>query len=236
MSFNVHGADTIDDPIAGPNMAAQVEAMTPDFVSLQECVECEDFVALLPARYALAGVRGGDSVAYDADRWSPTEEGYIILGSNDDGWGERRAVWVRFEPVIGGGVVDVYSTHWCATIRDTDDPCDVERHLAYGDLILDSIADRGVAAIVGGDFNVFDGFEQSEAVRHLVDGGLVDLLREVSDESVTTFQGNTWAPAGRIDYVFATARVVATAASVDESLDADAGSDHNPVATTFSFE
>jgi endonuclease/exonuclease/phosphatase family metal-dependent hydrolase len=97
--------------------------------------------------------------------------------------------------------------------------------------MLDDITHRDAPVVLGGDLNVFDGFEDDPALRLLIDSGLVDTLREVSDADVTTFEGNTWAPAGRIDYVLATAPVDVLAASVAE----DSASDHRPVSATLSF-
>jgi endonuclease/exonuclease/phosphatase family metal-dependent hydrolase len=174
------------------------------------------------------------SVAYDAARWQVTDHGDFALGGNDDGWGVRRAAWVRFASVADEGTIDVYSTHWCVSIRNTDDACDAELHVVYGDKMLAAIDDA--PAIVAGDFNVFDGFEDGIAIRSLIDHGLVDTLREVTDAEVVTFHGNTWAPPGRIDYVFTTSGTTTTDAFVDDSLSSDVGSDHNPVVATFSFD
>lgn len=88
-----------------------------------------------------------------------------------------------------------------------------------------------VEAQLGGDFNVFDGFETGPVITRLVEGGLVDTLRTVTDEAVLTFEGNTWAPSGRIDYLFATAPLDVTAAAVAT----DSASDHRPVSATLAF-
>lgn len=235
MTFNV-ASDTVRDPIAGPNMAGQVARANPDFAALQECIDCAGFVARLPPQYALATLDVPDAVAYDTTRWVVVEDGLIILGTNDDGWGRRDAAYARFRDLATGGVVDVYSTHWCVTIRAPNDACDVARHGEYAAALLDSVAARGAAAILGGDFNVFDGFESSRAVQQLLDGGLTDALRAVSADPTPTFIGNSWAPPGRIDYLFATSPVAVSAARIDTSVPLGAGSDHRPVIATLSFD
>jgi endonuclease/exonuclease/phosphatase family metal-dependent hydrolase len=238
MTFNVAGAATTADPVAGPTMAMQIEGSGADVVMLQECTGCPAFLSLLPDRYGLVHDEGSEvAIAYDDDRWRPIADGSIVLGENDDGWGRREARWVRLVERDGDGMFDVYSTHWCVTIRRDDDPCTPERHVDYARQIVDDLAARvSRFALVGGDLNVFDGFEDSLAVRYLEAQGLVDVFREVSDEDGITFQGNSWAPPGRIDYVFSTSPVDVHDATVDTSHPAPGGSDHYPVIVTVSFE
>jgi endonuclease/exonuclease/phosphatase family metal-dependent hydrolase len=229
LTLNVHGSEVVADPVRGPALAAEIDELRPDFAMLQECVDCALLLPHLPARYGL--VAADDSpiaILYDQSAWSLTDSDVLVLGDNDDGWGRREARWAEFEPWQVDGTVRVYSTHWCVTIRTPDDACDVARQLGYGAAITDDIARRGAASIVGGDLNVFDGFEDGEVVEALRARGLVDTLREVTAEPVITFEGNDWAPAGRIDYVFATAPVDVTEAAVA----ATSVSDHRAVTAT----
>jgi hypothetical protein len=128
------------------------------------------------------------------------DRGVLRLG-NDDDWGRREIRWAEFRgrEAPTASPIYVYSTHWCVTIRNTDDECDVEKHLEYAELVLDDIAQRDGPAILGGDFNVFDGFEDGPVVQLFVERGLVDTLRAVTRAPVITYQGNNSFPPGRID-------------------------------------
>ena len=169
---------------------------------------------------------------YDATRWELRDRGRIALGDDDDGWGPRYAEWGLFADGGERGIV-VYSTHWCVTIRSPDDACDAERQLDYADSILDAI-DPGLPAVVAGDFNVFDDFEDGQVVAYIKDAGLVDAYRSMNPTGdATTFIGNDWAPSGRIDYIFATAPVDVIAADIRSA--PDAASDHHAVTATLAF-
>jgi hypothetical protein len=230
LSFNLHGSDTITDPIAGPALADEIAALDPDVASLQECVSCETLLDLLPVKYALVPGEEPIAILYDTSRWELLDHGTIVLGDNDDGWGRREARWAEFADEDGGRVF-VYSTHWCVPIRNDDDPCTVDRQIEYGEEILDHVAGHGTPSVIGGDFNVFDGFEDGPVVEFLVANGLIDTLREVTAESVVTYEGSPSFPPGRIDYLFTTGPVIVTAAAVAT----DSASDHRPVSATVEF-
>lgn len=81
-----------------------------------------------------------------------------------------------------------------------------------------------------------DGWGRRDAVyTRLLDGGLVDVLRAVSTDPTPTFQGNSWAPPGRIDYLFAASPLHVSSAIIDSSAPLNTGSDHRPVIATLSF-
>jgi len=233
VSFNVAGADAIADPIVGQAIADQIAGLEPAFAALQECVSCDALLQKLPDRYAL--VEGGEdsevAVLYDEDTWIVVDTGTIVLGDDDDGWGRRDARWAKLAHLDGSAPVYVYSTHWCVPVRSRHDSCDVDRQLAYGRTLLRDIAHRNAPVLLGGDFNVFDGFESGPVIDLLVGDGLLDTLRAVTDAPVITFEGNSWAPAGRIDYVFATAPAEVVAASVAS----ESASDHRPVSATIAY-
>lgn len=232
ISFNVHGRDAIADPVIGQAIADQIDAIRPEFSALQECVSCELLLARLPAGYSLvADNDAAVAIMYRTEAWEVVESGLIVLGENDDGWGSRKARWAVFHDLESEAEVRVYSTHWCVTIRNPDDGCDVDKHLVYAGKILDHIATRALPTILGGDFNVFDGFEDGPVIEFLGAHGLVDTLRQVSEEEVITYQGNDSFPPGRIDYVFASRPVDVT----DAGVDLESASDHRPVRATLSF-
>ncbi len=227
LTLNVKGSDTITDPIAGQAIADQIASYHPDFVALQECVNCGVLLQKLPQEFSLApGWEDSElGVLYDSEKWDAVDSGVIVLGSNDDGWGRREARWAELSLLETGHRLYLYSTHWCVPIRNTDDACDVEKQLEYGRAILNDVASRDAPAIIGGDFNVFDGFESGPVIEFLVANGWTDTLRAVTQAPVVTFEGNSWAPPGRIDYVFATDPVEV----LDASVAADSASDHRPV-------
>ena len=235
MSYNVanqsgNALETIADHIAATNA---------DFVALQECANCDEMRELLPTTYGLEVARSGVSILYDQSQWLPTHADVLSLGVDDDGWGERVLQWARFEHLDSGHCVNVYSTHWCVTVRNVDDACDVGRQLGYADKSLRFIEERQAdraPSLLAGDFNVFDGFEAGLVVEHLKGAGLVDLLRASgSDDAGPTFQGNSWAPAGRLDYIFADSMVDMVDAYIDRSVQDGMGSDHYPVVSTLRF-
>ncbi len=225
----------------GENIAAHITARAPDFVAAQECSECEWLVAKLPVRYRLtAPPRAGVAILYDADSWALENEGVFVLGDDDDGWGERVARWARFSNLETAHCLYVYSTHFCATARSPDDACDVDRQLDYADTVLTHIDSRVVIeapVLLAGDLNVFDGFEDGAVIQEILASGLVDVFREAEPTADgTTFEGNDWAPAGRLDYVFATPPVEVSDAVIDrDAIAAGEGSDHYAVLATVEF-
>ncbi len=216
-------------------MADAIATALPDFVALEECVGCQVW---LPRETAMAVMtsRAGVAVAYDPARWIIEEAGVLSLGDDDDGWGERVAQWTLFSPYDGGDAVYLYATHWCVTIRNPDDGCTVERQLAYAASLVDHIDARSqpeVPVLLAGDFNVFDGFADGEVIASLLRAGFTDAFGVANPGAEgTTFLGKSWAPSGRLDYVFSTAPVDVLAARVDQVDDA---SDHYPVIATVRY-
>jgi endonuclease/exonuclease/phosphatase family metal-dependent hydrolase len=232
MSYNVAQID-------GGDRAAQVAdliaATHPDFVALQECVSCDAWLAAeLGSGFEVRPSRSGVAIGHESSRWVVSDEGVLSLGDNDDGWGERVAQWGLFSTADGQAIY-VYATHWCVTIRQLDDACTVDRQLEYAQSLVDHIQGRafpGIPVVVAGDLNVFDGFEGGEVISFLTDSGLEDLFRLANpDADGTTFLGNSWAPRGRLDYVFSTAPVDVIDARIDQ-VDA---SDHYPVVATVQY-
>lgn len=230
VTHNVGGSAVLGGDAVDAVAQALADAV-PDVVLLQECEPCDALLDRLPDGYrATAEPVSGVTVVYDALRWSTRGGEVIPLGQDDDGWGARVARRDRLEHLETGAVLDVYSTHFCVPIRSTSDACDAEQQVAYADRLLEDMASHLETAVIGGDFNVFDGFERSVAVQRLRDGGLSDACDLVDGSSdKVTFHGNSWAPPGRIDFIFTTADIAVLAAGVDTSVPPGAGSDHNPV-------
>jgi endonuclease/exonuclease/phosphatase family metal-dependent hydrolase len=239
VSYNV--ADQIGTA-NGDNIVGQLAAISADFIGLQECQGCSLLVDQLPEGYQLTATpRAGVAIVYDSSRWQSQDQGVFPVGDNDDGWGERVVMWARFSNLASGHCLYFYTTHWCVTVRNPDDVCDEERQLDYAAATLDHIGAREIGqapVILGGDLNVFDGFEDGLVINYLGDSGLVDLYRVIDPVGdATTFVGNDWAPAGRLDYLFSTAPVEVLGAFIDrESIPAGEGSDHYPVTASVEFE
>jgi endonuclease/exonuclease/phosphatase family metal-dependent hydrolase len=220
-------------------VALHVGRAHPDFVATQECGDCAWLVEQVPAYSWIASPRIEVSLLYLAARWTLLDQGQILLGDNDDGWGPRYAVFGRF--VDGDGApVDVYSTHFCVTVRRENDACDADRQLEYVDKIISHLSQRPdpeVPFVVAGDLNVFDGFEHGVVIQRFREAGLADAYRvanPVGDGE--TFEGSSWAPAGRIDYIFTSQPVLVTSGAVIDD-DAEAlGSDHDPVQVEVSLQ
>ncbi len=226
----------IDDGDRAKAVAIEISAVDPDFAAIQECVDCARWLpSQLTNGMAVIESRSGVAIAYASSRWSLREGGVLTLGDNDDGWGERVAQWGLFA-ARDGQVVYFYATHWCVTIRRPDDSCTVERQLEYAHSLVEHIQGRAsveLPVLLAGDFNVFDGFEDGEVISFLSDSGLTDLFRVARpDADGTTFLGNSWAPSGRLDYVFSTTPVEVLDARIDGVSDA---SDHYPVVATVQY-
>jgi endonuclease/exonuclease/phosphatase (EEP) superfamily protein YafD len=223
----------IADGSAAAEAAAGLADARPDFLALEECVGCD---AWLASDFAVTAPRAGVALGYDGSRWSISEAGILSLGVNDDGWGERVAAWGLFSSPDDSESIYVYATHWCVTIRTPDDACTVDRQVEYATALMAHLEDRSLPhlpVLIAGDFNVFDGFEAGRVISYLEEHGLTDLYRVANPEAEgTTFVGNSWAPPGRLDYIFATAPVDVVDARVDPAADA---SDHFPVIATVEF-
>ncbi|HUS63718.1 MAG TPA: endonuclease/exonuclease/phosphatase family protein [Kofleriaceae bacterium] len=235
MTLNVAGGRTlVDDLRRGENLADLLAGAGADVIALQECAPCDELAALLPPELALvAPADDGVALLHDAARWDVLDTDLVTLGDGDDGWGPRHARRARLEHRATGFVIDAYSTHYCVTIRRPDDACTVERQLHYTEQLLGEIAARHPPAVLAGDLNVFDGFARGRVIARLRSAGLTDALAaahpDTADDAVT-FHGNSWAPPGRVDYIFTPADVVVLDAAIDDSLPPGDGSDHDAVA------
>ncbi|MCA9677223.1 MAG: endonuclease/exonuclease/phosphatase family protein [Myxococcales bacterium] len=231
-TFNVAGDAALADPRVARAITVELVGLAPDVALLQECAACERVLATLPAPYALFHRAGSElAFVYDASRWDVVADGALRLGNDDDGWGRREARWIELLSRDDDAPVVAYSTHFCVPIRSADDPCDTDRQLAYARRVVAQLGRRDVPVVLGGDLNVFDGFAAGPVVAALEAGGLVDPLRAVDAAATATFEGNAWAPPGRLDYLFATPPVEVLAASIATA----SASDHLPVTATLAF-
>lgn len=221
------------EPERGAVMAARLTEIAPDFIGLSQCEGCQALVDQMPDRYALVTEgRAGVTAAYDRSRWRVFDHGFFTLGGNDDGWGERVALWVELEEIASGAPLLFYSTHWCVPSRRPDDDCDLARHLDYADRIIDDSGRRSDALpiVVTGDLNASES-DEAEVPRAFTEAGYVDAQRAVQPTGaiVTQIYGE------RIDYVFASSPVDVIESYVDESLPFEVASDHFPVVAALEF-
>jgi hypothetical protein len=236
LEYNTKAHRTLgSQPELSANIAAQIIDIAPALVAFSECAPCQALVDQLPGYQLATGDRAGVTAAYDAALWRAGDLGFLTLGGNDDGWGQRVALWVELEEVASGAPLLFYSTHWCVTVRNPDDACDDAVHLDYARRILDDAdqrAARSTPVVIAGDLNAFEGDPGGDAVKAAFsDAGYVDALRTVQpDGQIVTLDGGE-----RVDYVFASAPVDVVDAYVDESVPYDQASDHRPVIATFAF-
>ncbi len=240
MTLNVAGGRTlVDDTWRGENLAALIERAGADVVAVQECAPCDELAALLPPELQLvAPADDGIALFHDASRWDVLDTDLLTLGVDDDGWGPRHARRARLEHRETGFVIDAYSTHYCVTIRRDDDACTEARQLEYTERLLAEIASRQPPAMLAGDLNVFDGFADGRVVARLREAGLTDAFATAHPDAAgdaVTFHGNSWAPPGRVDYVFTAPDVVVTGAAIDDSIPPGDGSDHDAVTADLLF-
>jgi endonuclease/exonuclease/phosphatase family metal-dependent hydrolase len=236
LQYNVQAhATLVREPARGARIAAQIADLAPELVGLVECDPCELLVDQMAAPYALVtDARAGVTAAYDATRWRVEDHGVWTLGVNDDGWGERVAMWVELEEIASGAPLLFYSTHWCVDGRSLEDACDVSRHVEYAEQIVDHARRRGPASmpvVVTGDLNAREGTAADAVLRAFADAGYVDTLRALDPEGedITVNDGF------RVDYIFARAPVEVLSASVDQSVAFELGSDHWPAVATVRF-
>lgn len=240
MTLNVAGGRTlVDQTWRGDNLAALLASSGADVVALQECAPCDELAARLPPELALvAPADDGIALLHDAARWDVLDTDLITLGVDDDGWGPRHARRARLEHRATGFVVDAYSTHFCVTIRRDDDACTVDRQLDYTERLLAEIAAHRPPAVLAGDLNVFDGFADGRVVARLRDAGLTDAFAAAHPDDAAdaiTFHGNSWAPPGRVDFVFSAPDAIVQGAAIDDSLPPGEGSDHDAVTADLLF-
>ena len=236
LEYNTKAHRTLgSQPELSANIAAQIIDNAPALIAFSECAPCQALVDQLPGYRLATGDRAGVTAAYDPALWRAGDSGFLTLGGNDDGWGERVALWVELEEAASGAPLLFYSTHWCVTVRNPDDACDDALHLDYARRILDDADQRAAPStpvVIAGDLNAFEGRRGGDAVASaFAAAGYIDALRTIQPEgTIVTLDGGE-----RVDYVFASSPVDVVDAYVDESVPHDLASDHRPVIATFAF-
>ncbi len=210
-----------------------------EVVTVQECRDCATWVKEIGTDYVLAGPNtpGGVGIIVDSTRFESIDGGQILLGDNDDGWGQRYARWELLSDIGSSDELLIYSTHFCVPIRNDIDRCTQARQLDYADKILrhrDLEFHSALPTIIAGDFNAFGGFAMSDLVASIRGDGYIETYLEAgSTPAPQTFRGNDWAPPGRIDFIFAATPAIVSAADITAPIDPDL--DHAMVSATVSF-
>ncbi len=231
LQYNLYGWNAlVQNPWKGENMVALINTVGPDFLTAQECEGRSEWVReRLTGDYALSGPeQHGVAIFYRADRWDLADSGVVLLDEMDE-WGQRILRWGRFTHRESGRGLYIYTSHWCV--------CSESQLLGSAMTVAASIATREHAnepVVFTGDLNVFEGFEDSAAIRYLKGElgspiALDDTFRIAHPDA----NGSTFGDAGKIDYVFATPAVEVLGASIDRtSIPPGSGSDHEPVTAT----
>jgi len=225
MSYNLYGWNALQqNPWKAENIYKAIRATNPDLLGTQEIENLASTVASnIGDDYAVAGGGGsaGHAILYRTSVFSL--DGYTVKELHEqDQWGQRTVEWAQLTHRLTGRQVDHFNTHLCV--------CSADQLLGSASTILDVITNNrrpGARIFLTGDFNVFDGFENSKAIKFLKEEGhMEDTFRVVNTngEDGTTFPG-----AGKIDYVLTEEGVGVENAWIDHTNYGEA-SDHLPIA------
>merc|ERR1719431_902680 len=225
MSYNLYGWNALQqNPWKAENIYKAIRATNPDLLGTQEI---ENLAAMVASNigddYMVAGGAGsaGHAILYRSSVFSLDGTGVAPLFEEDQ-WGPRTVEWVQLTHRLSGQQVDHFNTHLCV--------CNADQLLGSATTILDVMTNNrrpGSRILLTGDFNVFDGFENSKAIKFLKDvGQMEDTFRafNTNGEDGTTFPG-----AGKIDYILTEDGVGVKNAWIDHTYYGEA-SDHLPVA------
>lgn len=231
LQYNLYGWNAlVQESWKAENIIGLINMYSPDFLTAQECEgQCESVRQQLIGNYEIAGAEEhGVAIFYDADVWTLQDQGVEYLAEMDQ-WGQRIARWGYFEHQETGDHLYVYDTHWCV--------CSEAQLFGSAQTVATAIAGRPdptAPVVFGGDLNVFDGLEDSDAILH-IKGQLgspiemLDTFRVLNPKA----DGSTYAAAGKIDYLFATPDLEVLSSSIDrETINPGEGSDHDPVLAT----
>jgi len=236
MSYNLYGWNAlILNPWKAENIYKAIRNIKPDILGAQECEGQEDIIAAaIGSDYAVAGhssdsLSGTHAILYNTSVLVFEGHGEVIL-PDQDLLGYRTVEYSLFTHITTGSNVSVFNTHLCI--------CNGEELLRSAKIITETIQQYrtpGSRVILTGDFNCYDGFEDSKPVRYLkgelesTPVPLDDTFRVVNDESVdgTTLTNE----AGKMDYVMVDKEAEVLSAWIDRNWD-DVGkaSDHWPIA------
>lgn len=231
MSYNLYGWNALtQNPWKGENIVEQIRGYSPDILGFQEAEnKAGDLAASLGDTHSVAGTpSAGVALLYRSSVLTLDESGSGNLTEQDQ-WGQRVYHFAHYKEKTTGRGFYHFNTHFCV--------CSADQLLGSAKTIVDAIVARKSISdpvILTGDFNVFDGFENSKAVQYFKGGlgsplTLVDSFRAVHPDD----NGATFGAAGKIDYVFLSSALTATEAGIDRTMPDGQGSDHYPIWAKF---
>jgi endonuclease/exonuclease/phosphatase family metal-dependent hydrolase len=234
MSYNLYGWNALgQEDWKAANIFAHIDSVSPDLLGTQELDGHADWlISSLSSPYALAGGQEhGVGILYRTDLWTLDDTGTSNLTEMDE-WGQRIVRWAHLIHKDTNQGVYFFNTHFCV--------CSKEMLEGSARTVAQSIHERVHSAdpvVLTGDFNVFDGFENSLAVQFFKGGSdspisLLDSYRVPHPEGAVS----TYGAAGKIDYVFVTQDLTVNAATIEDTAVPDGqGSDHDAVTATLSY-
>lgn len=247
MSFNVRmdsAADSLNNwKYRKDNIAQMIAYYSPDVIGTQEVLknQLDDLKERLPG-YAVIGVGREDgkekgeysAIFYDTHRFSSLDEGTFALSETPErigsmGWDaacERIVTWAFLKDKSSGREIALFNTHF--------DHVGKVARVESAKLILSRIEEisQGRTVVLTGDFNVT---LSSEAVKTLIDGGLVN-----SAVDAPIIYGPRWSfhdfgrvPLERrslIDFIFTSKDIsLKSFRVIDDNMEGGYLSDHTPI-------
>ena len=235
MSYNMYGWNALHDHTKTENMYKIIRTFGPDILGTQEIDEFAYQVAdNIGSDYVVAdGYSAGHAILYRTSVFDLVKSGNERL-IDQDKWGERTVEFAQLLHKQSGRMVDHFNTHFCVC---TEGQCCGQDPGLRSAHTVESFMERnrspGSLLMFTGDLNVFDGFENHNAIKYLkgeLPGDmppfvLEDTFRVANGQGA---DGTTFPGAGKIDYLFAEQGVGVVSAAIDRG-NYGAASDHWPV-------
>jgi len=233
MSYNMYGWNAlIQNPWKAENMYKLIRATNPDILGAQETENLANQVAgNIGGDYRVASTTAGHAIIYKSSVFQLTGQGIVDINEADQ-WGPRKLEYAHFTHISSGVPVDWFNTHLCV--------CDAAKLLLSAKTVASAIAQHrhpGARVVLTGDFNVFDGFENSLAIRYLkgeLENGPVD-LEDTFRVANPSGDGTTFPGAGKIDYILTDEGAAVPDAWIDRTNYGEA-SDHWPVSAIINLQ
>jgi len=229
LSYNMYGWNAlIQNPWKAENMYKHIRAASPDLLGAQEVENLAYQVAdNIGSDYEVAGSSAGHGILYKSSVMHFEDYGQENIHEQDQ-WGPRTVEFAHFTHT-SGKKVDHFNTHLC--VCSEGDLLKSARTLAD---VIQRHRRPGSKVVLTGDFNVFGGFENSQAIRYLT-GQLESspvVLKDTFRAVYPSGDGTTFPGAGKIDYVLVETATTVTGAYIDRENYGEA-SDHLPIVGTF---
>jgi endonuclease/exonuclease/phosphatase family metal-dependent hydrolase len=205
------------------NLFKTIRTSAPDLLGVQE-VEGHQYETATSIGSDYAVVEDGfnsHSIIYRTSQLTLQAAGLERIYEEDQ-WGARYVTWSNFVHV-NGRLIDHFNTHLCV--------CDEAKLYQSAQRLTEVISAHrrpGSVLILTGDFNVFGGFENSQAIRFLRGelGGNAYPLEDTFRVADPSGNGETF-PGGKIDYILADYGTPVWSAHIDrETVPYGQASDH----------